>query len=76
MLNKTEKFHVLAVLSDQENLHLFKRIQEHPKFIAKEKEGEVEVMTTIYEDFINGKKHDSYDAVALVFMKDFNKLDL
>lgn len=38
--------------------------------------GALQIKTTIYEDFVNNIHHDDYDAVALIFMKDFKTLDL
>jgi hypothetical protein len=34
------------------------------------------VKTTIYMDFAEERLEDEYDAVAMVFLKDFKKLDL
>jgi len=63
-------------MPDVETLNLFKRIEEHPKVIESVKKGALKIKTTIYEDFVNNIKHDEYDAVAMLFMKDFKKLDL
>lgn len=69
-------FTVLAVLPDNDNKRLFLRVVDHPKIAAEVAEGNLKVMTTTYEDFVNNKHEDEYDAVAMVFMKDFKKLDL
>ena len=34
------------------------------------------MLTTTYEDFVKNEHCDEYDAVAMVFMKDFKKIDL
>lgn len=76
MQEKRRMFTVLSVMPDVETLNLFKRIEEHPKCVEEVKKGALKIKTTIYEDFVNEIRHDEYDAVALVFMKDFKKLDL
>lgn len=76
MNKQKRKFTVLSVMPDQETQNLFLRIKEHPKVVERTKDGSLEVLTTIYEDFVENKIHDTYDAVALVFMKDFKQLDL
>ena len=74
MLRKT--FTVLAVMPDSDTRNLFKSIEQHPKVADEVKKGALTIKTTVYEDFVNGIKHDDYDAVALLFMKDFKKIDL
>lgn len=69
-------FTVLSVMPDVETQNQFKRIEKHPNVVKRVNKGEIIIKTTIYEDFVNNIRHDEYDAVALVFMKDFKKLDL
>ena len=69
-------FTVLAVLPDNDNKRLFLRLVDHPKINAEVAEGNLKVQTTTYEDFVNNEHKDEYDAVAMVFMKDFKKIDL
>lgn len=76
MMKPERTFTVLSVMPDQETQNLFQRIQEHPKVVKSTKDGSLKILTTIYEDFADNKIYDNYDAVALVFMKDFKKLDL
>ena len=77
-MKKAEKrtFTVLSVMPDVETQNLFQRIEKHPNVVKRVNKGEIVIKTTIYEDFVNNIRHDEYDAVALVFMKDFKKLDL
>ena len=69
-------FTVLAVLPDKDNKRLFLRLTEHPKISNEVAEKNLKVETTTFEEFTNNDHKDEYDAVGMVFMKDFKKLDL
>ena len=67
----------LAVLASQEDdVQLFDKITSSAAFLENEEAQKFNVKTTTYEEFLDGKKVDTFDFVVLVFMRAASSDDL